>query len=307
MPRRSLADKVQAQILTDPHLRVLGYVYQGLFHALILLMVQLGGEEDPRLGFGADPGSLGSLAELHMLLGVRGTEQETQLETQMETLVARGCLRRGPDGTLRPPLALAPTARQLAARLNGARGGRPRKDGLPPQQREMVLALPGGRGDETQRNPSETQERAMPPPKLKQETQASKLPIDEQVFHETGRAVLTIAEFDETRGMANYGLVRQWLADGATPETILATVRQVADRMRARGNPAQHLGAFKGAIAEAVASQAPVYPPAEAAARKRWNDDMTRYQQRCREVGYVQSRMPEMPDLQAYLAEARAA
>lgn len=84
--------------------------------------------------------------------------EETEVETQLETLLEKGLLARNDAGALTCPAFGDVSARVRAARENGRKGGRPRKDAAPtprtdPRQITQILPIDGGAAAK----PSETQ------------------------------------------------------------------------------------------------------------------------------------------------------
>lgn len=153
---------------------------------------------------------------------------ETEIETHTETLIGRGLLNRDQDGALICPMLAAAVTRSEINKINGSKGGRPRKDGSPPGQRTMLLPIDGG-GEKTKLTKTETElETEMPETstyllsKSVKEVEVSS--VSDTEYHETGRAALDAAGFDPARSMATYGIVRQWLADGADRDMILDVI-----------------------------------------------------------------------------------
>ena len=104
---------------------------------------------------------------------------------------------------------------------------------------------------------TETEPRAAPPgspAKLKPDSSTLKQAVDETAYHATGRAALEAAGFDLARDVQHYGVVRQWMADGASEALIL----EVIGRSIAKGARPGHLGYFSKAVAEALSRPAVV-------------------------------------------------
>ena len=77
--------------------------------------------------------------------------------------------------------------------------------------------------------------------------------LDEREFHRIGQAALAAAGFDLTRGPQNYGLARQWMADGADFDLVIGTIEAVM--ARPGGARPSHLGYFTAAIRDALANR----------------------------------------------------
>jgi DNA-binding IclR family transcriptional regulator len=103
--------------------------------------------------------------------------------------------------------------------------------------------------------------------------------------------------------MPNYGIVRQWLADRPAwmsveraEAVIVGAVAEVAAKMRARGNPARHMGAFKSAVAQALRAAEPARDLAAMRAEAAWEAAIERW--------WANGRVGPMPELNAYRSEA---
>lgn len=184
---------------------------------------------------------------------------ETELETHLQTILDRGLLSRDSDGSLVCPMLVAATSRSEINKINGSKGGRPRKDGSPPAQRSLILPIDGG-ATETKKTETLTKpatEAAETPTYLltKSSNEVKVSSVSDTEFHEIGRAALGQAGFDPARSMATYGIVRQWLADGADREMIL-------DVIAAKTKPSvTTLNYFNAAIREAIAAKPPEKQP----------------------------------------------
>jgi hypothetical protein len=228
----------------DPRLACLPLAVRALWLVLVRRMQQLG---QVGLVFGSE---IPNQREIAMMVAV----SETELETHLAPLLARGLLVRREDGALESPLLVARQKRAETARNNGLKGGRPRRDGSPPRQREMVMAVPGGLSApaaETQAKPGggtvgslaklaeDSQEEAKP----------ASLPAD---WVRIGAAAMEAAGFDPARWGGHCGQVATWLKQGADEALILATIR----RVMARGPAApQHFGYFDRAMQEALGAR----------------------------------------------------
>jgi hypothetical protein len=246
---------------TDPRLACLPLAVRALWLVLVRRMQALG---QSVLVFGSE---IPNPAEIAMMVPMA----ETELETQLAPLLARGLLVRREDGALESPLLAGRMKRAETARINGLKGGRPRKDAAPAAQRSMPLPIAGGRAGvvaETHGKPTEATMGS--PAKLssaspeKAEAQAGKPRevITPELVTRIGQAAAEAAGLDAARGTWTFGPVRQWLEAGADEALILATIAAVMARPNAspRG-----LGYFGPAVLEALATRAaPVEEPAPA-------------------------------------------
>lgn len=154
------------------------------------------------------------------------TETETELESKITELCERGLLAREADGALACPVLAPSLSRSEINRINGSKGGRPRKDGAPTGQRTMLLPINGGAEVKPEKTKHETGHSETGDPT----TLLIKKTVSEEVFRETGQKVLDAIGVDPARSMMNYGHVRQWLADGAEPKLILEVVTTIMGR-----------------------------------------------------------------------------
>lgn len=244
---------------TDPRLACLPLAVRALWLVLVRRMQALG---QSVLVFGSE---IPNPAEIAMMVPMA----ETELETQLAPLLARGLLVRREDGALESPLLAGRMKRAETARINGLKGGRPRKDGQPPAQRTMALPIAGGRAasvSETHGKPTEApmgspaKLSSASPEKAVAEASGARGPVTQELVAQVGAAAAEAAGLDGARGTWTFGPVRQWLEAGADEALILATIAAVM----ARGNAAPRgLGYFGPAVLEALATQV---APVEAAA-----------------------------------------
>ncbi len=178
---------------------------------------------------------------------------ESEIETNLETVLGRRLLIRDDEGAVTCPMLAASTARSEINRINGLKGGRPKKNHSPPGQGNMMLPIQGGK-DESKITKMET-ENPDPAPNsatylLKEVAESEKVSgVPETEFVRTGEAVLEVMGINRARSFMNYGLVRQWLADGADYDLILDVVSR-------RNKPGiTTLKYFSSAIAEAIAAR----------------------------------------------------
>ena len=257
---------------TDPRLACLPLAVRALWLVLVRRMQQLG---QSVLVFGSD---IPNPAEIAMMVPMA----ETELETHLGPLLARGLLVRRDDGALESPLLAARMKRAETARINGLKGGRPRKDGSQPAQRTMLLPVAGGQAPPaagTQAKPDMAP--ALSPAKLSsasfQEAEAAassaRAAVTAEDVRQVGAKAAAAAGLDEARGQWTYQPVRQWLEAGADEALILATIAAVMDRPH-RPQP-RGLGYFGEAVRDALALRAAA--PPSAVATTEWAEDAESY------------------------------
>ncbi|WP_372918691.1 hypothetical protein [Sandarakinorhabdus sp.] len=249
MARRCDCSVVLEAFEGDPRLTGLSLAVRALWLVLVRRMQRIG---EVALVYGS---VVPDAAEVARLVPVSVTE----LETYLEPLLARGLLVLRADGALACPLLEARRSRSETARINGLKGGRPRKDGSPPQQRAMMLPIVGGAA----RKPTEpwvspaklsssfSEEEEAKQAAARAETQMRVVtPEDVQAV---GVEAAELAGLDPARGGWEYQPVRGWLQAGAGR----ALVCEVIGRAMARPNtPAPRgLGYFTPAILAAVAAR----------------------------------------------------
>lgn len=317
MARRCHCDRLLQFWQTDPRFVLVGKATSAVWLELVLMMHRLGDPEGFRFGF-----QIGSLKELAMVVRLG----EAELETHLEPILARGLLRREPDGALLLPVELAPSAKAKAARNNGLKGGRPRKDGAPPGQRSMMLPLPGGGDTTPSENPTETQGGSRLDRVYDSEESSSQTAGGEAGV--LGSKIAALVGVEAGRTASSH--VARWLAQGATPELVLDTVHLVLERVPS-GTKIGSLRYFEAAIEHALAArigrnggfaqggrtaakpeasgETRVSPMAQAArptwevqARQRWADDTIAFGRHWN----LHPSPPPPPDLEAYLSRARA-
>lgn len=249
MARRCLADRLLTMTETDPGLMLAGPGAQMVFIRLMRLAARMG--SDGFLAFGS---AIRNLREVSIAVSIG----ETELETHVETLVARGVLVREGEALVCP--ALREMGRKAAAaRANGGLGGRPRKGETVEAMRarrqgHLMLPVEGGKPTETE---PETLSRARLALASSVEKQEAK-PREETDAIALGRRVLEAARIDDATWMGSFHELRAWLAEGLDAETILATVRTVASRPTY--TPPKSLRYFTPAMSQArpaVAAEAP--------------------------------------------------
>lgn len=176
---------------------------------------------------------------------------ETEIETHLETVIGRGLLKYDADGALMCPMLVASISRAEINRNNGLKGGRPRKTPVPPGQTALMMPINGGKMvTEITEMVTENGAAAVSSSSLSSKT----ITIDETEFQAIGKAVLDELEIDPARSTMDYGLVRQWMADGADRAMILEVVR-------ASKKPGIYtLKYFSAAIDRAIKAKPPAKP-----------------------------------------------
>lgn len=243
---------------SDPRLACLPLAVRALWLVLVRRMQQLG---QSVLVFGSE---IPKPNEVAMMVAV----SETELETHLAPLLARGLLVRGEDGAIGCPMLAARQSRSDINRANGLRGGRPRKDGSPARQRTMVLPIAGGLGAESQITDAKPNAAgSVLPAKLSssklEEAEASKpRVVTPEEVERVGFAAAEAAGLDPARGGWTIGVVRGWLEAGADDGLVLGVIGQVMGRAN-RPQP-QGLGYFDRAMKAAIAVR-PVAEPVKVA------------------------------------------
>ncbi|MBU6246522.1 MAG: hypothetical protein KGN77_02100 [Xanthomonadaceae bacterium] len=197
-------------------------------------------------------------AELAMLVAA----SETETETEINRLVARGLLVLEPDDAIASPLLGAAAKRSETNRINGMKGGRPRKDGTDRRQAGLLLPIAGDAPAATAK--TEPKPNA-PPGQLKL---ASSLEEKASSLDLATSRLLGTAGLGTERLRSDRGIVARWLSDGHDLNDIADLI---ARRVDAGAQP-QHLGYFDRAVAELMPSE----PPAPVARRPemvKWERD----------------------------------
>jgi len=255
---------------TDPRLACLPLAVRALWLVLVRRMQRLGGSV---LAFGSE---IPNLREIAMMVAT----DETELQTQIEQLLARGLLVRRDDGALASPLLAAREKRAETARINGLKGGRPRRGERPAGQGALLMPLPGGAaagGEITQ--PKPTPRAVGSPAKLaealsfEKEAQAGSAHAREAEARRIGALAVERAGLVGVPDAWVFGPVRNWLDAGATEAAILGVI----DAAMARDVKPQPrgLGYFDAAVRDTIATAAVQAPSSEFA------EDAESYIARC--------------------------
>lgn len=287
MARKCVCDNLMATEFVQVRLRLVPAAARWVW--LMLAKAMAVSDEPGVLQFGSGVG-------LFALVSAIASVSETEAETEVQNLIGVGLLTRSEDGRIALPMPQKATSRRAdAARINGLRGGRPKKADIERAQASLVLPLPGSADEKPNGNP--TRAALVSPTTTSTSSSVSSSSETETDWVPVARDACEAAGFDETSGLHTYGIVRDWMAAGATRDMILELIkRRTTPKVRS-------LRYFDQAIREAIRMEAvrpaPVaaQPQWERDARRRWNDDVDAWQ--------AYGRNGEMPNLQAYLAKGR--
>lgn len=214
MARKSASEKLLDLVDTHPRFLLAGPAASMVFIRLVRLMALLGDASVLRLG-----SVLGSWKEVAFGLRV----SETELETHLETLAQRGIIERDATSLTLPDWLSVRDRRAEAARENGRKGGRPRKNTPDPRQAHMMYPFDGGGaatlGEKTQETETETQPETL--------SRGRPLSPEEESFEEREEvAVLVLlrelvdAGALHPREAGNRDAIRRWLQRGATADGL---------------------------------------------------------------------------------------
>jgi hypothetical protein len=231
MGRRCACDWLIDAMRTDPRLKVVPAAARWLWLSLADQLVKL-----PEPGVFLLGSRVGSARDIALMVSMPETDVETQLGTLLET----GLIIQRADGVLCLPAVPEPSRRGLAARENGGFGGRPRRGETPEQARERrmrqrelpLMSVHGTDRDKTH----ETEPETVPdnPPRVRAAAASSFADEESKQaaagFAELGAELAELAGFDPARGTYNFGPVKEWLLAGATPELLRDVVCRVASR-----------------------------------------------------------------------------
>jgi hypothetical protein len=247
MSRRCSCARLLAAIQSDPRLRTLPLAARMLFMLLGEAMLAAG-----------TPGELPFSGTQRVSLLV--SAPETEVETQIETLIGEGLLQRDGDRLLAPLLA-APPQRTRSAQENGRLGGRPRRGETAAEARDRRsqghLVLPITGGAETQ----ETQA-AKPASMIIRESSISSSVSEPRAKPEAMEGILALAEelaalagMDPAKATWSAREVQGWLAAGASPALCREVVADVMSRAKqVPGTLAYFTRALHAALARAGAA-----------------------------------------------------
>lgn len=220
MARRCVCSKLLDQLRTDPRLRALPLAARAVWLEIVAGLVAF-----------APAGRIRFPHPVTEAVARWVGGSETEIETHLETLAQLGLVSLDDDrrGLAVPELAAA-AARSEINRINGLKGGRPRKHRPPdPSQREMLLASRGGRA-ETEK--TETEPR---PSHACVDDDSDR--IERSSSHPEWVSIgLELAEILDLPDQARWNTrcVAQWLADGADRAMLVDIANEVRARTDAR-------------------------------------------------------------------------
>lgn len=263
MGRRCQCERLLEMLENDWRLKIVGRETAMVWLELTRFIYRFG--EDLVLRVDTQLGSpIGSIAELAFALRI----DESELSNHLETLFERRLLVKAPCGGVAMPPELGLTARQKAARLNGSKGGRPRKDGQPSGQRSLLLPIPSN----PLRKPAITQKETH----LSDVTTTTTDSADsDSVSGRKAALPPTLSLGDELASLAGHrksphardlALVQGWVDAGATRDLLMGVFQSVLAREKCPPLPA--LSYFDGPVRDALAvNRGARAEPIEAVAR----------------------------------------
>ena len=192
--------------------------------------------------------------------------EQTETETHLETLIEKGLLARDDAGRLLCPAMDGISARARAARENGRKGGRPRKDAaLTPQNdtRQVVAKLPISGG---LLKPTETQHWENPSAGAAARTSTTTSPEGRETQSRAWRQLAeeAIATAGLTLKRPDWTVAREWMEAGHSAELVLRVIADVAGRPGFQADRVSTLRYFTQAIERQAKAggAAPVAAPA---------------------------------------------
>lgn len=255
MARRCTCSRIIGLLHEDPRLRTLPLAAQALWLHLAHAMLRPG--FDGALPF-RDPRRVSLLVSAEV----------SEVVPLLGLLIAEGLLAEEGESLVAPLLREA-EARVLAARRNGAKGGRPRRDETAEQaarRRQGELLMP----IEAPRKPPETSAAGFPRTTTTSsslsERESKSVAREETLQHQLGAEVAQIAGLDASR--LDPRPVSEWLEAGASPELVRHVVGQVSRRPGYEAGKVTSLRYFSAAILRELelselepVTQAPSLPP----------------------------------------------
>ncbi len=248
MASRCTCDRIEALLEGLPWFKALPGGARWLCFKLVKLMATSAYD-------GAIPYS--DAARVSMLVSMEVTETETYLETLLET----GLLTRDAAGRLLCPAMEGVSARARAARENGRKGGRPRKEpALTPQNdpRQVVAKLPISGG---LTKPSETQRWETPsagvPPRTTttvSEVRSSSSGLSPEACA-LGREAMEVAGLVGRR--IDWRPASEWLAKGHTHAHVIAAIRSRVAKPGYEASRVNSLRYFNDVLGEAAPPPVP--------------------------------------------------
>lgn len=242
MARRCTCSKIIGLLHEDPRLRTLPLAAQALWLHLAHAMLRPG--FDGALPF-RDPRRVSLLVSAEV----------SEVVPLLGLLIAEGLLTEEGESLVAPLLREA-EARVLAARRNGAKGGRPRRDETAEQaarRRQGELLMP----IEAPRKPPETSAAGFPRTTTSSSLSErdSKPVVREETWQQLGGELVRIAGLDPSR--MDRRPVREWLEAGASPELIRQVFGQVSGRPGYEAGKVSSLRYFGAAIMRELEAAVP--------------------------------------------------
>jgi hypothetical protein len=219
MARRSVCETISEMVMRDYRLLSLPPLTRLLWHNLLMAM-RFGGVSVLRSGGRPlDANTIATLAAISV----------SEVDANVDLLVACGLLVREEDGALGSPLLAAVVSRSEINRANALAGAAKRrlKASVPGQRELPITQVVGGTDVDGADSVSETGERTRPgaPTTTNLVEVKSKKVVSSEVYARAVQAAMAAAGFDETKWTGDRGIIRQWVVDGATPEMIDAVIR----------------------------------------------------------------------------------
>ncbi|MCX8003336.1 MAG: hypothetical protein N2688_00010 [Burkholderiaceae bacterium] len=254
MARRCVCAALIDRLRTDPRLRVLPLAARALWLELVVGLAEFGAQ-----------GRIRFTQPVSVSVSRCVSASETETETQLHALVGAGLLVLDDDGlgVCSPDLAAALTRVEIN-RINGLKGGRPRKPRpAAPAQREILLPIPGGA--KTEKTETETQ-----PSRARADEESLSLSLSERhqissdapEWVSVGFELARILDLPET---AHWSLrpVARWMAAGADRRLLV----EIATELKARApGPIGSIRYMQRAVDEALSGRPD--PLAESRARE---------------------------------------
>jgi hypothetical protein len=211
MARRSAVEQLLEQAETHPALRALPAAARWIWIAVARSMMKSGVSV---LRFGSAVVSAREIA-LGLAIG------ETEWEAAVPVLVERGMLSVEDDGAIACPYLARLITRSEINRINGSKGGRPRKKVADAGQASMLLSIVGGAAEmsaETEKTESES--------KRYPAATAAQLALFTKEQKDLAREAKSVAGIDGAASVAELRAVAGWMAAGLSREQMLGAIER---------------------------------------------------------------------------------
>jgi hypothetical protein len=188
-------------------------------------VAQIAAESGGFLRFGGKPLDL---VTLRRMLDRAHEETLEELGGKLEILIGLGLLAREADGAISCPMLTQALMRSEINRVNGSKGGRPRKDGQPQASRSRLEVIEGGAALPMKQTGSGPKEEAM----AKRTEPATVQPLAGDDLDREWRRIVPLAArwagFSTRPGPRqwNESVVRGWLEAGADEALIKEVIRE---------------------------------------------------------------------------------